>query len=120
MAKRDEIEVLTAARLWAPMMESLHGAFRVHDRIHQSDAAAFAAAAPRIRAIAASGESKVPRELIAQLPALEIISVFGVGYDSVDVTAAASAASPSPTRRTSSTTRSPTWRSRWCWPSRGG
>jgi len=30
----------------------------------------------------------VPRELIAQLPKLEIISVFGVGYDGVDVAAA--------------------------------
>ena len=60
----------------------------MHDRTHQSDAAAFAAAAPRIRAIAASGESKVPRELIAQLPKLEIVSVFGVGYDGVDVAAA--------------------------------
>ena len=88
MAQRDDIEVLTAAKLWPPMMEALHGAFRVHDRIHQSDAAAFAAAAPRIRAIAASGESKIPRELIAQLPKLEIISVFGVGYDGVDVAAA--------------------------------
>jgi len=82
------IEVLTAARLWPPMMESLRGRFLVHDRLHQSDAAAFAAAAPRIRAIAASGESKVPRELIAQLPKLEIVSVFGVGYDGVDVAAA--------------------------------
>jgi lactate dehydrogenase-like 2-hydroxyacid dehydrogenase len=82
------IEVLTAARLWPPMMESLRGRFQVHDRNHQSDAAAFAAAAPRIRAIAASGESKVPRELIAQMPALEIVSVFGVGYDGVDVAAA--------------------------------
>ncbi len=88
MTQRDEIEVLTAAKLWPPMMEALQGAFRVHDRIHQSDPAAFAAAAPRIRAISASGESKVPRELIAQLPALEIISVFGVGYDGVDVAAA--------------------------------
>ena len=88
MAETDRIEVLTAAKLWPPMMESLRGAFTVHDRTHQSDAAAFAAAAPRIRAIAASGESKVPRELIAQLPQLEIISVFGVGYDGVDVAAA--------------------------------
>ena len=88
MTEPKPIEVLTAARLWAPMMESLHGAYVVHDRTHQSDAAAFAAAAPRIRAIAASGESKVPRELIAQLPALEIVSVFGVGYDGVDVAAA--------------------------------
>ena len=87
-ARTDPIEVLTAAKLWPPMMESLRGAFTVHDRTHQSDAAAFAAAAPRIRAIAASGESKVPRELIAQLPELEIVSVFGVGYDGVDVAAA--------------------------------
>jgi hydroxypyruvate reductase len=81
-------ELLVVAKLWPPMMESLHGAFRVHDRIHESDPAAFAAAAPRIRAIAASGESKVTRELIAQLPALEVISVFGVGYDGIDVAAA--------------------------------
>ena len=66
----ESVEVLTAARLWPPMMEALRGAFRVHDRTHQSDAAAFAAMAPRIRAIAASGESKVPRELIAQLDQL--------------------------------------------------
>jgi len=88
MAETEPIEVLTAARLWPPMMEALRGAYRVHDRTHQNDAAAFAAAAPRIRAIAASGESKIPGELIAQLPALEIVSVFGVGYDGVDVAAA--------------------------------
>ncbi len=80
--------VLTAAKLWPPMMEALHGAFEVHDRTHLTDPAALAAIAPRVRAIAASGESKVPRELIAQLPALEMISVFGVGYDGVDVAAA--------------------------------
>src|SRR6476659_1590117 len=88
MADTDRIELLTSARLWPPMMESLRGAFTVHDRTHQSDAAAGAAAAPRVRAIAASGESKVPRELIAQLPKLEIVSVFGVGYDGIDVAAA--------------------------------
>ncbi len=88
MAASEPIDVLTAARLWPPMMEALRGAFRVHDRTHQSDAAAFAEIAPRIRAIAASGESKVSRELIAQLPALEIVSVFGVGYDGIDVAAA--------------------------------
>jgi lactate dehydrogenase-like 2-hydroxyacid dehydrogenase len=87
-AGSEPIDVLTAARLWPPLMESLRGAFRVHDRTHQTDSAAFAEIAPRVRAIAASGESKVPRELIAQLPALEIVSVFGVGYDGVDVGAA--------------------------------
>src|SRR3954465_15680039 len=81
-------DILVVAKLWPPMLEALHSMFTVHDRIHQSDPTAFAAVAPRIRAISASGESKVPRELIAQMPALEIISVFGVGYDGVDVAAA--------------------------------
>ena len=81
-------EVLVVAKLWPPMMESLQAAFTVHDRVDQSDPKAFAAAAPRIRGMAASGESKVTRELIAELPALEIISVYGVGYDGVDVAAA--------------------------------
>lgn len=81
-------EILVAAKLWPPYMEALRSAYVVHDRLHQTDPAAFAAAAPRIRAIAASGESKVPRDLMDQLPALEVISVFGVGYDGVDVAAA--------------------------------
>ena len=81
-------DVLVVARLWPPMMESLQAAFRVHDRVHQGDPTAFAALAPRIRAISASGESKVSRDMLAQLPALEIISVFGVGYDGIDVAAA--------------------------------
>ena len=80
--------VLTAARLWAPMMEALHGAFVVHERTHQADPAEFARVAAQVRAIAASGESRVDRELIARLPALELISVFGVGYDGIDVAAA--------------------------------
>lgn len=69
-------------------MESLQAAYVVHDRVHQLDPVAFAALAPRIRAIAGSGEAKVPRTLIDQMPALEMISVFGVGYDGVDVQAA--------------------------------
>ena len=69
-------------------MEALQAAYVVHDRLHQTDPAAFAAAAPRICAIAASGESQVPRDLMDQLPALKVISVFGVGYDGVDVMSA--------------------------------
>jgi hydroxypyruvate reductase len=56
--------------------------------LHETDPAALAAAAPNIQAIAASGESKVSAALIAQLPALKLISVMGVGYDGVDVAAA--------------------------------
>lgn len=81
-------EILVVAKVWPPYLEALKEAFVVHDRTHESDPAAFALAAPRIRAIAGSGESQVSRELIAKLPALEVISVFGVGYDRYDVAAA--------------------------------
>jgi len=60
----------------------------VHERLHETDPAALAALAPRIRALAASGDSVVGADLLAQLPALEIIAVMGVGYDGIDVAAA--------------------------------
>jgi hydroxypyruvate reductase len=85
------IHVLTASKLSPLYAARLAGAFAVHDRVHDADPAAFAAVAPSIRAIAASGDSKVPAALIAQLPALEIVSVMGVGYDGVDVGAAKAA-----------------------------
>jgi lactate dehydrogenase-like 2-hydroxyacid dehydrogenase len=44
--------------------------------------------APTVRGIVATAESRVPRALIARLPALEIISVLGVGYDGIDLEAA--------------------------------
>lgn len=81
-------EILLVAPLMPFLMEALRAEYTVHDRIHVSDSHAFEAVAPRIRAVVANGEAKVPRELIAQLPALEAISVFGVGYDGVDVSAA--------------------------------
>lgn len=83
-----QIDVLSVTKL-SPLLEpQLRAVFNLHDRLHETDPAAFAKIAPHIRAIAASGESKVPGALIEQLPALEIISVFGVGYDGVDVAAA--------------------------------
>ncbi|SEA45449.1 2-hydroxyacid dehydrogenase [Variovorax sp. YR216] len=81
-------ELLAVAPLMPFLMEALRREYTVHDRLHLSDPAAFAAVAPRIRGVVANGEAKVPRELIAQLPALEVISVFGVGYDGIDVAAA--------------------------------
>ena len=81
-------EILSVANLPPFLMQPLEAAYTVHQRVHETDPAAFAKVAPQIRAIAASGESKVGAELIAQLPALEIISVMGVGYDGIDVAAA--------------------------------
>ena len=81
-------DLLTVARLAPFLMEPLQRAFTVHDRLHEQDPAAFARIAPRIRAICGSGESKVGVELMARLPALEIVSIMGVGYDGVDAAAA--------------------------------
>ncbi|MBC7598726.1 MAG: 2-hydroxyacid dehydrogenase, partial [Polaromonas sp.] len=80
--------ILTVAKLSPLLMEQLTAAYVVHDRLHETDPAAFAKVAPQIRAIAGSGESKVPRSLMDQLPALELVSIMGVGYDGVDVPAA--------------------------------
>ena len=81
-------QLLAVSKL-APLFASqLTAAFTVHDRLHDADPAALARVAPQVRGIAASGESKVSAGLIAQLPALEIISVMGVGYDGIDVAAA--------------------------------
>jgi hydroxypyruvate reductase len=80
--------LLTVAKLPPFLLEPLNTAYVVHDRLHETDPAAFAKVAPQIRAIAGGGESQVPRSLIDQLPALEIISIMGVGYDRVDVAAA--------------------------------
>lgn len=83
-----KIDLLAVAKPSPMLAQHLASAFTVHERLHETDPAAFAAIAPRIRAITCGGESRVSAELIAQLPALEIISVFGVGYDGVDVAAA--------------------------------
>jgi hydroxypyruvate reductase len=80
--------VLLVAKLSAYMMEKLHKAFTVHHRLHETDATAFDQIRDKIQAIAANGESKVSSALIAKLPVLRLISVFGVGYDGIDVTAA--------------------------------
>jgi hydroxypyruvate reductase len=81
-------DVLTASKLSPLFLPQLQAAYTVHDRLHETNPAQLAEVAPRIRAIAASGESKVPGDLIARLPSLELISVMGVGYDGVDVAAA--------------------------------
>ena len=85
-----DIHVLAASKLAPLYATQVAAAYTLHDRLQETDPAALQALAPQIRAIAAGGESKVSAALIAQLPALEIISVMGVGYDGVDVAAALS------------------------------
>ena len=81
-------DVLAVATLPPAYTQRLREAFTFHDRVNESDPAAFATIAPKIRGLAARANIGVTRDLIAQLPALEIISIFGVGYDKVDLEAA--------------------------------
>jgi lactate dehydrogenase-like 2-hydroxyacid dehydrogenase len=84
----NSIDLLTTAPVSPYMANQLKRHFRVHERLHECDSAAFARIAPHVRAVTGAGDSRVTGELISQLPALEIISIFGVGYDGVDLNAA--------------------------------
>jgi lactate dehydrogenase-like 2-hydroxyacid dehydrogenase len=81
-------DVLAVAKLHPFYFLSLQTLYTVHDRTHTEDPAAFKALAPRIVGVAGTGEASVPRSLLSQLPNAKVVSVFGVGYDGVDVAAA--------------------------------
>jgi len=81
-------QVLAVAKLHPFYLQALETLYTVHDRTHVTDPAAFAALAPQIVGVAGTGEASVPRSLLAQLPNAKVVSVFGVGYDGVDVPAA--------------------------------
>lgn len=67
----------------------LNEAFTMHRLFEADDRDAFVKAhADGIRGIATRGDLGAGRELIEALPNLEIISVYGVGFDAVDLDAA--------------------------------
>ncbi|MDJ0825904.1 MAG: 2-hydroxyacid dehydrogenase [Rhodobacter sp.] len=66
----------------------LEAAYRMHRLDLAADRAAFLREiGPRVRGIAARGTHKVDRALIEACPGLEIVAVYGVGYDGVDLEA---------------------------------
>ena len=70
-------------------MVELEAHYTVHKLYEASDRDAFIRShADKIRAIATRGELGASAELIAALPKLEIISVYGVGFDAVNLEAA--------------------------------
>ena len=77
--------ILVVSKAPTFFLEPLQAAFVVHERLQETDPEAFAKVAPLIRGIAGGGESTVSSALMAQLPALEMVSIMGVGYDGVDV-----------------------------------
>lgn len=68
--------------------EPLNAAFSVHRYFEADDKADFlAAVGPTVRAIATRGELGASRAMIEACSALELISVYGVGFDAVDLAA---------------------------------
>jgi lactate dehydrogenase-like 2-hydroxyacid dehydrogenase len=66
----------------------LDAQFQMHRYFEASDKAAFLAeVGPGIRGIATRGELGANAAMIAACPNLEVISVYGVGYDAVDLDA---------------------------------
>jgi lactate dehydrogenase-like 2-hydroxyacid dehydrogenase len=66
----------------------LDAAFDVHRYFDAADKAAFLnRIGPKVRAIATRGELGANATLIAACPNLELIAVYGVGYDAVDLAA---------------------------------
>lgn len=76
-------EVLITRKLLQSCEDGIDARYKVHRLYEQSDKAAFLKeVGPRIRASAGGG---VNAELMDALPNLEMVSNFGVGYDSIDV-----------------------------------
>lgn len=81
-------QILLAAKVPPFLVDGLAQRYTVHDMLAQPDPAFVDRIAPEVRAVVANGESTITDAFLARLPALELVSVFGVGYDGVDAEAA--------------------------------
>lgn len=75
--------------VWGPMhptlMQSLEDHYRVHKRWEMADFAQWASAhGHAVRAVVTSGVYGADNQALDQLPNLQVITSFGVGYDKVD------------------------------------
>lgn len=82
-----KMKLLKQAFLPAPLLRDLQERYQVveYNLLTSSD---FTGMAADFQVLLTNGEAVVTRELIASLPNLALIAVFGVGYDGVDVQAA--------------------------------
>jgi hydroxypyruvate reductase len=79
-------DILVTAPLPPFLYDPLKAGYRCHDYVQAKDKAGLLAAeGARIRGLVQGGGTVTPPALLEQLPKLEIISVFGVGYDGVPV-----------------------------------
>jgi hydroxypyruvate reductase len=88
----NDADLKPAVLVLAALPEFLMGPLRILGRCHdfyREDESGrdsmIAEIGPKIRAIVMAGGSVVPISLLEKLPSLEIITVFGVGYDGVPI-----------------------------------
>lgn len=80
--------LIQTGRALPSAVEALEKEFTIHRLWEAEDKDAFLAQHSKTRFLAASGHAKLDGEMMDKLPALEIISNFGVGVDSIDLDAA--------------------------------
>ena len=81
-----DIDVIITASLPPFLYEPLKADYRCHDYVQAADKTAFLASiGSKIRGLVQGGGTVTPTSLLDALPALEVISVFGVGYDGVPI-----------------------------------
>jgi len=79
-------DIIITAPLPLFLYDPLKAGYRCHDYYQASHKPGLLAAeGPRIRGLVQGGGTVTPTTLLDALPKLEIISVFGVGYDGVPV-----------------------------------
>ena len=79
-------DIIVTAPLPPFLYEPLKADYRCHDYLQAADKPGLLAAqGPAMRGLVQGGGTVTPTTLLDALPALEIISVFGVGYDGVPV-----------------------------------
>ncbi len=82
----DKREILLIGPLKPVVVKGLDTVCTVHKVTAAKDPDAFIAAHSHVRAIACSDTAcKIPGDLMARFPGLELVSSFGVGYDHMDV-----------------------------------
>lgn len=81
-------QILAVSKLPDMLAVSLEKNFCLHRQTHEHEPDRFATIASQIRGVVVGGKYRLPRSLMDRLPALEVASVVGAGYDGVDVPAA--------------------------------
>jgi lactate dehydrogenase-like 2-hydroxyacid dehydrogenase len=79
-------DIIVTASLPPFLYDPLKADYQCHDYVQATDKPALlTAVGGKVRGLVQSGGTLTPTTLLDALPALEIISVFGVGYDGVPV-----------------------------------